>query len=262
MDSFLKYLLNKDKVKDRIFISDPPGPVPLVWCTFEDVPRISGVTFVRSHEWKQTSGFDYFKLYDIFRKQLPNSIPLIDLQYNDDCSEFIIEKSNLNADQCAKLLSDKMGISIGRNQAKKPNKPEQIVDPFHKWSRSVFDGITVRKLDLDAITLTEDLLSIKSIIEIKRSKAIKVGKWLPYMSKQLGNSDYWNYIISFTICKIMQCDFFTFHHENIDREMPLKDEDKVDQFSFRFSSLISDETITSFGSESNRVVISMKSLTE
>lgn len=255
----MTYLLKKGKVKERIFISSPPGPVPLIWCNFSSLPKISGITFVRSMDWKQSEGLEYQTICEVFKNQIPASIPLLDIQYNKDCSEFIIDNVKLNASEAATLISEKLGIPLGKNAAKRPNDSTQINDPFHVWSRSIFDGIGVRKLDIDAITLSEDKRLIKTIIEVKRSKTVPIGKWLPYISTH-GNTDYWNYIITFTFCKILRCDFVTFHHEVMDNNVEFQDDFKVEQFPFRFSTIISNETVSYFGSVKNRVIISAKEL--
>jgi hypothetical protein len=212
MDAFLRFLLQTRKYGRRLFISEAPGPVFLIWCDFEIGCRIAGLTLVKKESCGECTGVDYRAVLNIIRTKLRNKLPVLEVVYNNEVSLFAIDGESCNEEQAAALLAGKLGIRRGRHPAKRANDPKQINDVFHRWSREVFDGITVRKADIDALLLNETGDDIAAIIEIKRSAKKPLGHWTPYM-EGTGNTDYWNYIIGLTFSKMVAAHFLTFHHE-------------------------------------------------
>jgi hypothetical protein len=259
MDAFLSYLIDKGKIKDRLFVSNPPYPALLVWSDFTNLQKVSGITLVHMENSVTEFSLDYKIILSIIKNRISHLVPVLDILYSDDINRFIIEDKTFSNKEAANYISETLKIKLGKNPAKKPNNPKQINDPFHIWSRDVFDGISVRKIDIDAVIVNEKRDKITTIIEVKRSAKIKVGKWLPYISLDVPNTDYWNYIMAFSLCKMLTCNFLTFHHEIL--EGNLTDETKVDVFEFNSNTLISSETINFFGSNNNRKVIKAKILT-
>lgn len=252
MDAFLKYLSQCPKYKDRLFVSEPPNSVILAWSSFQDIPKISGVTIVKQIGSASFGTLNIDKIIEILKNACKNSIPLLFIEYSQDISNFIINGTRMANKNAAEYISNELKINLGSNPAKRPNDPSQINDPFHVWSRLVFDGVSVRKIDIDAIILSPELDKINSFIEIKRSNKNPIGKWTPYMKKTSGNSDYWNYIMCFSLCKILMCDFVTFHHELMKKEDVFKEDTAIEAFVFGKNTLISEETISHFSSTNNR----------
>lgn len=250
MDAFLRYLSTKDRLKGRLFISESPGLVMLVWADFTQLPKLSGITFVHQNTVRIERDA-YAHLIDVLRRK-NSSLPIHDIVYQTDLAIFIIDGVEYTNEQAALFLSESLHLAIGEKVAKKPNNPEQVLDPFHVWSRLVFDGVNVRKVDLDAIILTEDRNDIKSIIEIKRSRKVGIGKWKPYVDREAVRSDYWNYIMCLSLAKILGADFLTFHHEIMEADIEFDDNSIVELFEFKKNTLISVETINYFASDANR----------
>lgn len=82
----------------------------------------------------------------------------------------------------------------------------QVADSFHTWARDNLPTSYVR-IDIDAIHSSEnDVSDIISLIEIKRSTAIKVEYWKPY------TQDIRNYYIENVLAKLAELNFYTINH--------------------------------------------------
>lgn len=258
MDAFLHFLSQTRKFGTRLFVSQAPGPVFLLWCDFANGRRIAGITLVRQESGTaSTEDVSYKCILAILKTKLPERFPVLEVVYNHNVSAFNIDGQNCNNEEAAMLLAAKLGIRLGSNPAKRPNDPEQINDVFHRWSRDVFDGISVRKADIDAILLNEKRDAIDAIIEIKRSARKPVGHWTPYM-EQTGNTDYWNYIIGLSFSKMVAAHFLTFHHGLMKTEDIFTEETKVELFAFKAPTIVCNETIKVFASDANRKIYTGK----
>ena len=96
MDAFLKYLSECHKYKDRLFISEPPNPVILTWSSFQDIPKISGVTIVKQIGSASFGSLNIDKIVDILKKDCKKSIPILFIEYSQDVRNFIINSSQMN----------------------------------------------------------------------------------------------------------------------------------------------------------------------
>jgi hypothetical protein len=258
MDAFLHFLSQTRRYGSRLFISQSPGPAFLLWCDFANGRRMAGLTLVRQKNGNtSTEDISCTCILPVLKARLPRQFPVLDVVYNSDATAFIIDGKDCNKEEAAKLLAGKLGLRLGRAPAKRPNDPEQINDVFHQWSREVFDGISVRKADIDAILLNENKDAIEALIEIKRSAKNPIGHWTPYM-EQTGNTDYWNYIIGLTFSKMVAAHFLTFHHGLMKTEDIFTAETKVELFAFKAPTLVCSETIKVFASAANRKIYSGK----
>lgn len=254
MDSLLKFVLTTKKFGNRLFVCDAPGPVFLVWANFVGLPKIAGVTVVIKQGHEKDNNIDYQPIINILRNKLGQKLPVLKVVYNEDVSVFTINGEEMDNLSAARAISESLKIGLGKNPAKRPNDPSQIKDPFHIWSREVFDGISVRKFDIDAFILSQDHQEIVAIVEIKRSAKVGLGKWLPYMSRTGTNSDYWNYMMAITFSKMIGVTFTTWHHELMTSEEIFDESKSFERFDFPFSRLICEETISQFQSEKNRIL--------
>jgi hypothetical protein len=252
MDAFLDYFIKQGSEGKNLFVSNPPGPALLIWSDFSEIQKISGITLVRSKEVVTTQGIEYQIILRLLREKLSNLVPILEVIYANNLDNFQIGELLLSNVEAASYLSKTLGIKLGKNPAKKPNKPDQINDPFHIWSREVFDGVTVRKVDVDAIQLDEKKSFFRNIIEVKRSNKIKIGTWTPFINPGATNSDYWNYIMALNLCKLLTCKFITVHHEIVEGDF--SDDTEFETFEFDAETLISNETISAFGLSTNRKI--------
>lgn len=257
MDAFLHFLLQTPKYGSRLFISQAPGPVLLLWCDFANGRRLAGLTLVRNENETALPGISYTTLLPVLKTRLPHPFPVMEVVYNADATAFIIDGKPHNSGEAAGLLAVRLGIRLGAKCAKRANDPAQINDVFHRWSREVFDGVAVRKADIDAILLNEKGNAIEAIIEIKRSAKDPVGHWTPYMAPS-GNTDYWNYLIGLTFAKMVAAHFLTFHHGLMKQEDIFTEETKVELFAFKAPTIVCSETIRLFASGANRKIYTGK----
>lgn len=257
MDAFLHFLLQTNKWGNRLFVSEAPGPVFLIWAAFENERKIAGITLVRKESGATEGSIDYKTVLSIIKKALQDKLPVLDIRYNDDVTSFEVDEERCDREQAARLIAGKLGIRLGSNGAKRPNDPATIRDAFHVWSREVFDGILVRKADIDALLLNETGDAISAIIEIKRSSKNPIGHWTPYMEPK-GNTDYWNYIIGITFSKMVAAHFLTFHHELMMPGNVFTEETKVELFTFKAPSIVCRESLEAFASTANRKILTGK----
>lgn len=244
----------KDKsLAKRMFVSDPPREVILIWADSNDLPELAGATVVYS----QSRGHDPVlkclrKFQEIASK---TGLTMIVVQYSADVRRFLVEDKEFENEEFAHFLADNLGIKLGSTPAKRPNNPERISDPFHVWSRLVFDGASVKKVDLDALVFSEDRERVEFLLEIKRSAKIAVGKWTPYIVQ-----DYANYVLDLSLCKTLGCQFMTVHHSVLDGEF--LDDNEVDVFEIATADMkdITSQMLTDFASPKNRSVITGQEL--
>lgn len=257
MDAFLHFLLQTNKWGNRLFVSEAPGPVFLIWAAFENERKIAGITLVKRENRTTEGGVDYRTVLSIIRKALQGRLPVLEIIYNDDVTSFEVDGEQYDNEQAARLIAGKLGIRLGSKGAKRPNDPGAIRDPFHVWSREVFDGIMVRKADIDALLLTETGDAISAIIEIKRSAKNPIGQWTPYMEPK-GNTDYWNYMIGISFSKMVAAHFLTFHHELMMADNAFTEETKVELFTFKAPAIVCKESLEAFAATANRKILTGK----
>jgi hypothetical protein len=259
MDALLRYVYNIESIEPRLIIAEPPSEVLLIWARADNIPTIAGLTLVYSKTKK--AGNESKKIIKL--KNLIDELDLnfLEIEYAEDLSQFNIDGKIYSNSEASKYIASYLGLELGSNPAKKPNDISQIRDPFHIWSRLVFDGINVRKVDIDALVFKKDFNSLKSIIEIKRSSKIKVGNWTPFVSKT-GNTDYINYLLQMNLSKFMNCKFSTIHHEVLRGKF--RDQDKMDIFELSANQIAESEIdsrlLNVFSDRKNRLIMSGEEL--
>ena len=257
MESLGSFLLKHPTFKDRVFISNPPGAAFILWSNRDFLPNISGISIVEQLDTTCNAGISGSDLSTLLAAQLYRTIPLLYIKYHKDLEYMLIDGAKMPLEACATRISEAFSVKLGKAQAKKPNDSKQIADPFHTWSRETFDGNLVYKTDVDIVTIDESVRKIKSIIEVKRSAKVKVGKWKPYVDSKAENNDTTNYLMSMSLCSILKANFFTIHHDKMNNE-DLIGSDLVD--IFRYRPTINQEALTSFAHENNRQTKSIDSL--
>jgi len=110
-----------------------------------------------------------------------------------------------------KYLYSLMGMDC-RDEGTNKEKNKSLADVFHIWSRSKL-SCQIVKQDFDAIYKKEDRFVM---IEVKRSPAKTIESWSPY------KQDARNYDIQNQFAKILNADFFTFHHNGGDCDSSTK----------------------------------------
>lgn len=113
-----------------------------------------------------------------------------------------------------------------------------MTDYFHLWSRHVFDGKTVIKIDIDGIAIDQTTEKIISLVEIKCSAKVPVGEWVPFQK------DYSNYRLLMDFADLLQVKMITIHHDVKDENRGVTDDTMVDVFTYFPNS--SDDKMASF----------------
>jgi hypothetical protein len=235
VEAFGRYLLTLPKFQNKVFISNPPGAALLIWTNKASLPSITGVSVVEKVGASAETGMTTAHLLEVLRRQLENKVPVLYIQYDDAMQFLFLEGERLSLEEAAKRISNTFNIKLGQNPAKAPNSSTQINDPFHLWSRDAFDGFSVMKTDIDILFIrstTEPSLELISIVmEIKRSKKIPVGRWLPYVNPS-GLNDINNYLLTISLCNLLKCTFITVHHDVMDNQAVLTGEEMIDYFLY------------------------------
>lgn len=262
MESLSTYLLNQPKIKDRLFISNPPNAALLLWSSADELPNISGVCIVEMDNISDTEqlGIKTNVLLEIFKNCNKNALPFKHIIYPADLSYMIIDGKKMTLSDAATEISTDFKVKIGRTPAKVPNDVTQISDPFHVWSRDAFDGYSVMKTDIDILTLNEAQTEIKSIIEVKRSKKVPVGKWLPFVNPNSPNNDCNNFYLLMSFAKSFGVNLFTIHHELMEKTDVMIDSHKIDVFTKKHNEIetINQNLLNDYASVNNRNTLTIK----
>ncbi len=261
MEAFGRYLMNHPKYLGRVFVSSPPGAALLIWSNRDFLPNITGISLVEQVDGVNSSGIEGKALCAILKKQLYNTIPVLDIAYDGALDYMIVDGARMSLAESAGWISDKFSLKLGSHPAKKPNDLSQINDPFHLWSREAFDGRSVYKTDIDLLTLTPPspgrAQKVKTIIEVKRSAKNPVGKWKPYVDLARYN-DANNYLITMTLCNLLKANFYTIHHDAMDDAYDFTGNERIDMFSYKPGP--DQATLRTFAHEDNRRVVSIDGL--
>lgn len=250
MEVLSRYLLAAGKFDKQIFVSNPPNAALLIWTNKKYLPGITDVSIVESSAKSENSGVTAERLKTILEKQLFDTLPIAGVVYKQDLSSMNINGDDLTLDKAAQKLSELFRIDIGGNPAKAPNDAAQISDSFHLWSRDAFDGRTVMKTDIDLLRIEDE--RIKSIIEIKRSRKVPVGKWKPYIDAGSANNDVNNYYMLMSFAGALQSSMITIHHEEMDNDATLTGEETADFFVYKPESAPNRNVLDAFADASNR----------
>ena len=243
MDAFLQYLEASPAYRGRLLISQPPKDVVLAWARMGQTLELAGVTIVS--EIGQSAPANAAHLKALSDALSAKGVKVLSVQYARDLSKFIVDGNEMSAPDAAVAIGTELRIKLGANAAKKPNDPGQVSDPFHVWSRDVFDGIAVRKTDIDAFVFDAGGTRAGTMLEIKRSNRVAVGSWRPYAA------DYFNYVIQLKLCELLGCDFVTVHHDRVGAEV-FGDNMTFDHFGFVAGGLVDDSSFSTLAAESNR----------
>ena len=256
MESFAKYLLESTKLKDRLFISNPPSAAILIWTNRESLPKITGVSIVEMENSQYSSGVQIELVTEILKRKLDSISSFKHIIYNKELAYFIINNKKMSIKEAAENISQDFKLKLGASPAKVPNDVKQINDPFHIWSRNAFDGFTVMKTDIDILTIENDGKNIKSLIEIKRSKKVPVGTWRPYVNPNSKYNDCNNYYLMMELADLLNTNFYTIHHELMSNELIFKPTDTVDLFTYKpqLGQVKNQATLDAFASEDNRKI--------
>ena len=262
MESFAKYILNNSDLKDRVFISNPPSAALLIWTNKQTLPGITGISLVEMENTSLQSGVSTVDLNNALTNRLYGTVPISHIVYDKDLNYMRINGSQMPVSDAAVEISREFNIRLGDNPAKIPNDITQINDPFHIWSRGAFDGRSVMKTDVDVLTLNMDLKTIKSLIEIKRSRKIPVGTWKPFINPRSSHNDCNNYFIMITLANLLDFYYYTIHHDIMDGEISFKEGDLVDLFTYKpdSTSPVNQATLNTFSAEENRRVVEIDKL--
>lgn len=252
MDLFCQYMHNSNSSFLTIFVSNPPGPAILIW-SCEDITKISGITVVESIEYS-LSPTEYARIHDILKHFEMCNIPNLYIKYPMNMEYLIINGTNYDIHAGAHLISEKFGLPLATSfftNVKPVNNLSKVTDSFHTWSRSTFDGIKVKKQDLDMVVLSEKDNRISCLFETKRSAAKKVGHWTPYPN------DKNNYLQLMAVSDMLGTPFFTVHNDHPNTDTPLRNDSLVDVFSYKNNSGMSyDEYVNS----TNRLILSCEKI--
>lgn len=231
MDLFCQYMYINNSSFLPIFVSNPPGPAILIW-SCEDITQISGITVVQSTE-HILSPIEHARINDILEHFKICNIPNLHIKYPMNMEYLIIDEANYTIHDGAYFISQKFGLPLATSfssKIKPVNNLTKVTDSFHTWSRSTFDGIRVKKQDLDMVVLSENSNRISCLFETKRSAAKKVGIWLPY------NNDRNNYLQLMAASDMLNVPFFTVHNDYPNTNIPLNSNSLVDVFSYKNNS--------------------------
>ncbi|WP_321413062.1 hypothetical protein [uncultured Desulfobacter sp.] len=261
MESFAKYLLTSEKLKNRVFISNPPSAAILIWTNKDILPKITGVSIVEMEYTNYNSGVKIELVTDIFKKKLGTITPFKHIIYNKELAYFYINGERIGISDAANIISNDFNIKLGASPAKVPNDIKQIIDPFHIWSRNAFDGFSVMKTDIDILSLNDELSEIKSLVEIKRSKKIPVGKWRPFVNPNSRYNDCNNYYLMMELSDLLNANFFTIHHDIMDDNTLFNGPEQVDLFTYCPSpnKVKNQALLDDFASEKNRRIVEVQS---
>lgn len=266
MEAFGRYLLTLPKFQNRVFISNPPGAALLIWTNKASLPNITGVSVVEKVGASAETGITTAHLLEVLQRQLNNKVPVLHIQYDDAMQFLLLEGERLSLEEAAKRISNAFNIKLGQNPAKAPNSSAQINDPFHIWSRDAFDGFSVMKTDIDILftrsSIEPSLELIIIVMEIKRSKKIPVGRWLPYVNPN-GPNDINNYLITISLCNLIKCTFITVHHDVMDNQAVLTGEEMIDCFLYNpgLDPLsLNQAMLNNFASIAKRITITVNQL--
>lgn len=227
IESFTRLLLSKQEYRDRIFVSDPPGPALLLWTNSDFIPNISGISIVQQEGKDSEVGLKSSTLFEILKSRIYGTVPIIRVQYPPDFSYLVIEGVKYSVMEAASHISELFHLKLGATPAKAQNDANQISDLFHKWSRTAFDGAAVFKTDIDFLIVRDN--TVTAIGEVKRSAKVKVGKWSPYIGI---NGDTNNYLLLMSFANLLNAIMLTIHHEEMNAEISLSDDTLVDVFQY------------------------------
>jgi len=230
MEALSNYFLTLDALKNRIFISNPPNAALLIWTNREFLPNISGIAIVEQEGQTATIGISSNSLREILVNQLYGTVPVLHIVYKADMTSMLINGTSFQLADAANKIADSFHITLGTAPAKAPNKPSQISDPFHIWSRDAFDGITVMKTDIDFLFTRDGKIS--SVWEVKRSNVVRVGVWAPYVNPNT-NNDINNYLMLMSFSNLLKCKMLTVHHEEMDSSVIFNGTERVDFFIYK-----------------------------
>jgi hypothetical protein len=250
MDAFIKYILNTPNLKNRVFISNPPCPHVLLWSNSNNLPYITGISILEM-ECRRSNciGISVTLIEKVFRERL--NVPIIKIKYPATMEYLEIDGQRYSLTQAAYLISNTFNVQLSSAKAKRINKDSQVNDRFHIWSRDTFDGINVKKVDLDMVVFNNNTIS--TIIEIKRSKKEKVGKWQPYVNPTKSN-DIPNYLMTMSLCNQLGCILYVVHHEILGSGI-LKGTDLIDIFTYYPNNFLPTQTtLNQFSANKNRQV--------
>lgn len=225
MDAFKEYLISN---YPNVFISEDPFATILIWSNQSEMPKITGVSLVEQEGFVSSKGVNGQLLINLLRNAITPT-PFLHIVYPRDMTYIYINDRKYTLDSGAKLIATTFRVQLGFDPAKTPNDPTQIRDAFHIWSRNAFDGIKVKKTDIDAIILNTQLTRFCSILEVKRSAKIKVGSWHPYAA------DLNNYLLCMSFSNILNVDYFTVHHEILEGNT-INPDNYVDVFTYHYGS--------------------------
>ncbi|MBY0596488.1 hypothetical protein [Bacillus bingmayongensis] len=252
MDAFTRFIASHHSTGGRAFISNPPGPALLLWSNSNSLPNITGVSLVKSINSSTSIGVPSQIVSALLKQQLNTQINFLDIEYDPNLNGMVIDGQNYSMSDAAGYISKTFNVGLGNSNPKRPNNLSMINDPFHLWSRSVFSGTSVMKIDIDLLMLNQTMNQITSIVEIKRSARSPVGIWKPYINPQ-ANNDINNYFMMMSFANCLGVDFHTIHHEEVRTNVALNPNDNVDIFSYRPSNQQPNQQILNlFGAENNR----------
>ena len=255
MDLFTSYCLRGQRFVNRMFVSAPPSDALLLWSK-DFGQSICGVSLVKQDDHNNQN-----ELTGIVLKYL-NSINIdIDIiEYSLDLKNFKINSVEHSSSSAAEFISNKYNIELGQEAAKEVNNRNRVRDPFHVWSREIFHGDFVQKIDVDAIVLDPSNSKIETVLEVKNSPRVAVGKWLPYISGS--NNDRVNYLMQINFAKIIGCNFVTVHISKKDHE-ELNEDDTFDCFLLTYEEMRNntlDASLAIFAAEKNRKIYKVSKL--
>lgn len=252
MDLFCQYMNNNNSNFLPIFVSNPPGPAILIWSN-QDVTKISGITVVQSTNY-YPSQVENSRIKDILNHFELCNVSNLHIKYPENMEYLIINEIQFNILEGAQFISQKFGLPLASTfsgNVKPVNNLAKVNDSFHIWSRSTFDGVKVKKQDLDMVVLSEKTKKISCLFETKRSAAKKVGIWLPY------NDDKNNYLQLMATSDLLRIPFFTVHNDHPNIQSLLHDESKVDVFSYKNNS---DMSYDDYVNSKNRKILTCKTI--
>lgn len=223
MTAFLNFCFNSYNAhaNKTCFISQPPGPVILLWTNDQTFPNLTGVSVVSQHHQaspnnNQTNSLSLINtIANEFRGAGEPPLPFLDIRYDIANNSLVIDGTQYSVKVGGEYIANIFKLAVDNNEAKLENRAGAVSDPFHIWSRDFFSGTKVRKVDIDLVIVHALNNQLSSIVEIKRSAKSNFNTWQPY------DNDKSNYEMMFALSDTLNVPFYTIHHNEVqERIMP------------------------------------------
>lgn len=224
-DAFKQYCYDHS-TDNLIFLpSGPPLPIFLIWQSsmnknFERKSQTSITLLLPNTE--NVEHLEYYK--NIWKYLKDKNVPFVGISYDEDFKTMKINRKEYDIDngRAANKLSDLLDMPLRSTSSKSMNKKDSEADKFHIWSRNVFDGCCISKIDVDMFVLKNK--TPHAFVEIKRSDKRTLDDWYPF------DDDLTGYLNQLTFSKKTGLNFFTVHHRNKHKEF--SDNDMINVFNF------------------------------